>query len=405
PLPDAIAECVLSAFHALPAKCKPRTLASGRREWVPLAGIVLSKNLTCAALATGMKCLSHAKLPLVKGNVLHDSHAEVLAIRGFNRWLVDECAELARRGEQESDGQESRTNYDDDDNDTTEPQPFALRADVEIHMYASQAPCGDASMELIMSAQEDATPWSHPPDPDSMQGRGNFDRLGVVRRKPARPDAPVTWSKSCSDKLAMRQCTSLLSGSISLLVHPGRAYAATLVLPEGQYVETAVERAFAPTGRMKGAPLLAKEGWRGGYGFRGFEVLTTREEFEYSRERAALGDGGVEEEEAAAVGSNLSAIATLSGREEILINGVLQGRKQSDPRGASCVSRRRLWEDVCGVLDVVGSDSRGGDTVRGMRYSELKVSLRAREAVKRDVRRVALQGWRRNDGDDDWSLD
>jgi len=44
PHPDAIAECVLSAFRALPVKYKPRKLADGRREWVPLAGIVLSKR-------------------------------------------------------------------------------------------------------------------------------------------------------------------------------------------------------------------------------------------------------------------------------------------------------------------------------------------------------------------------
>ncbi|KAF2774027.1 hypothetical protein EJ03DRAFT_263785 [Teratosphaeria nubilosa] len=44
PHPDAIADCVLQAFRALPLKCKPRQLANGRREWVPLAGIVLSRE-------------------------------------------------------------------------------------------------------------------------------------------------------------------------------------------------------------------------------------------------------------------------------------------------------------------------------------------------------------------------
>ncbi|KXL48388.1 hypothetical protein M433DRAFT_69883 [Acidomyces richmondensis BFW] len=44
PHPDAIADCVLATFHSLPAKCKPRTLADGRRECVVLAGIVLSRG-------------------------------------------------------------------------------------------------------------------------------------------------------------------------------------------------------------------------------------------------------------------------------------------------------------------------------------------------------------------------
>ena len=63
--------------------------------------------LTCVALATGMKCLPQSKLPLAKGNVLHDWHAEVLAIRGFNRWLVDECEELARGGFKQGEEGES----------------------------------------------------------------------------------------------------------------------------------------------------------------------------------------------------------------------------------------------------------------------------------------------------------
>jgi hypothetical protein len=42
---DAIADCVLSTFHQLPEKRKPRPRIDGSREWVPLAGIVLSKGM------------------------------------------------------------------------------------------------------------------------------------------------------------------------------------------------------------------------------------------------------------------------------------------------------------------------------------------------------------------------
>lgn len=44
PAPDDVQACVLCAFDALPAKCKPRARDSTAREWVPLAGIVLSKG-------------------------------------------------------------------------------------------------------------------------------------------------------------------------------------------------------------------------------------------------------------------------------------------------------------------------------------------------------------------------
>ncbi|XP_014554279.1 hypothetical protein COCVIDRAFT_105400 [Bipolaris victoriae FI3] len=44
PDPDAIARCVLDTFDSLPDKRKPRPRSHGAREWVPLAGIVLSKG-------------------------------------------------------------------------------------------------------------------------------------------------------------------------------------------------------------------------------------------------------------------------------------------------------------------------------------------------------------------------
>lgn len=48
-------------------------------------------------------------------------------------------------------------------------------------------------MELVMEAQEDATPWPTPlvsvDEPDQLLGRESFSQLGVVRRKPGK------WSK------------------------------------------------------------------------------------------------------------------------------------------------------------------------------------------------------------------
>ena len=114
-------------------------------------------------------------------------------------------------------------------------------------------------MELTMAAQDDASPW---PTPDyapasaassdaTLPGRAYFSQLGIVRRKPARGDAPPTLSKSCSDKIALKQSTSLLSSLAALLVDPKGAYIDTLVLPLSQYSSTACERAFAASGRME----------------------------------------------------------------------------------------------------------------------------------------------------------
>lgn len=411
PHPDDIADCVLTTFNSLPAKSKPRQLADGRREWAPLAGIILSRgdrpanhrdqipntltagfsqedhdppSLTCVSLATGMKCLPRDKVPVVRGCVLHDWHAEVLCLRGFNRWLVDECAELATTNKPKEDGKWLKWNGEGEDNPA-----FSLHDDVKIHMYCSEAPCGDASMELIMAAQEDATPWTS--TSDDMLGRGNFDQLGVVRRKPSRPDAPICWSKSCSDKIALKQCVGLLSGLASMLVSP--CYLETLVLPEAQCVPEAAERAFGAHGRM--ACLVGVEMEKGCI-FKPFIVKTTKSDFSFSKQATAT--------DTPQVSSNLSALWT-PGRKEILINGVLQGRKQMDSQGASCTSRRRMWETVRDVairldlqaLRIVLEQEKYGD----MKGSQL---LQGRASAKRIAKDRALKGWKKNYGDEDWSL-
>ncbi|RYP71600.1 hypothetical protein DL771_004726 [Monosporascus sp. 5C6A] len=291
-----------------------------------------------------MKCLPSAKLPQAQGNVLHDWHAEVLAIRAFNRFVLEECRQLAlggpdmpspflrRRSPDEMRASGSTAGDDGDaENGWWHAQPFAWRDDVALHMYCSEAPCGDASMELTMAAQADASPWDVPSlpsspfppppspspsnsttpaeaEPTTLPGRAYFSLLGAVRRKPARGDAPPTLSKSCSDKLALRQCASLLSGLAALLVSPENAYVRCLVLPEAAYSAGGCRRAFSATtldeekgngegeggngvevrearakaeeGRMR--PLYGRR-WGGGYAFRPFEVRTTGLEFAFSR--------------------------------------------------------------------------------------------------------------------------
>lgn len=354
---------------------------------------VCSSTLTCASVATGMKCLPANKLDQAKGNVLHDWHAEVLAMRGFNSWILDECAALAQSGK-EADGKWVEWAPDDSEETSQQPKPpFRLKPDVQIHMFCSQAPCGDASMELTMASQQDATPWINAApssNPEDMLGRGHFDRLGVVRRKPARPDAPVTMSKSCSDKLALKQLTGLLSGTAAQLVQVEGCYLRTLVMPAAETVSEAVTRAFGREGRMKG--LNEWEGTEAGHKFRPFEVRTTARKFAYSAQGAEAG------------GSNLSALWT-PRRQEVLVNGVLQGRKQFDVKGASIASRRGLWKLALQVAVMTGVPAVLS-TLEKATYAEVKErAIDGRKEAKDMAVRNALMGWKRNERDDDWGLD
>lgn len=86
-----------------------------------------------------MKCLPESKIPESNGIGIHDWHAEILAIRTFNRFLLDECGSLLR------DGVESdivrRTEIVPSCENGVHVKPFEIRDDVKFHMYCSEAPC------------------------------------------------------------------------------------------------------------------------------------------------------------------------------------------------------------------------------------------------------------------------
>ncbi len=258
-------------------------------------------------------------------------------------------------------------------------------------------------MELIMAAQDDSSPWDVPPSASDfasaqpeLPGRAYFSQLGVVRRKPARGDAPPTLSKSCSDKLALKQCTSLLSSLASLLINPTNAYVDTLVLPDSQYSATACERAFSSNGRMAS---VAGKTWPGGYGYRAFTVETTNVEFEYSKRSVAAITSNTS-------ASNLAAAWSLSGVEESIIGGVMQGRKPFNHKGASRMSRRQMWQTSGNIAAQLPAWPEVRDSLSASTYGHVKRGplLKERRQVKADVRSKALSGWIQNEGDSSFSI-
>lgn len=87
---------------------------------------------------TGMKCLPSNKIPEANGTVLHDWHAEVVALRSINCFLLEECRKLALSKEQSSKYVRRRRA---DEITLSSFQPFTIRNDVKLHMYCSEAPC------------------------------------------------------------------------------------------------------------------------------------------------------------------------------------------------------------------------------------------------------------------------
>lgn len=369
-----------------------------------------------------MKCLPRSKIPDARGSILHDCHAEIIALRAFNRYLIDECALLTSLSGSISAVIEPRAG---DQITESSPQPFAIRGDAHIHMYCSEAPCGDASMELTMQAQEDSTPWQLPPstsDVDGedmsrtvqeLEGRGYFSKLGIVRRKPgtdslfcpsiqfsqttARSDAPLSLSKSCTDKLTLKQCTSILNAAASVLIAADRAYINTLTIPASQHVPTAAARAFSPDGRMSALKPETIANWPPSYQYQTFRVRTTNLEFSLSRRSGSRGQKMTP--------SNLTAVYT-PHFQETLIGGVLQGRKQGDPQAPSIIARKSMWRAVADVTETIGSPALL-ENVQKATYGEFKAAslFECRRRAANDVKSVVLKGWTPNCGDEAFGLE
>ncbi|KAJ5894166.1 hypothetical protein N7495_005857 [Penicillium taxi] len=436
PLPSRIALLVHSHFDALPARNKPNVFDDGSREWIPLTGIVAVKgentpleSLTCLAITSGAKCLSASQIPGCQGLVLHDCHAEILAIRAFNYWLLTECRGMFDSQISNSESKSSITESpfirrrdmkDQVEKSAIDWPPFEIQPDVKFYMYCTCAPCGDGSMELCMDSQEDATPWEVRrevhinsdiqqddtlAEGDMLDGRAHFSLLGVVRRKPARMDAESTRSKSCSDKLALRQVSSLLSCQTSRFIAPtSNAYFAGLVLPEDEISHVACERAFGENGRMRD---LKGRSWPGqissektqsqtGYQFRPFNILSVAAEeiallWKFAKPKTGTPQNANLIEESSdstsqtvlpkkrrpgnvstvwAAASSYPHVSLLlpgstqlptlfrskTGLYETIINGVKQGNKafSGGQRGASSLSRARLWNFLRETVDSEG---------------------------------------------------
>lgn len=316
---DAVAAAALYAYRSLPAHGKPR---AGAAEYTHLAavcvrqacgeggsgGAAATATWRCVALGTGTKCLGASRCSAL-GERLHDSHAEVLARRALMCYLYDEAERAHAEGaaQQEAERLQQRQPH----------LPRLLRRrkgragelervpGVQLAMYLTQPPCGDASIRSggeqgeqagatagaaetkVAQANEALPPTTRAPRRSASGapaacGRtgaplttavvGSHDArgqqaLGLPRRKPGR--GPPTHSMSCSDKLARWQGLGLQGALLShLLEEPLRLDAIVLAEPDAAVrvealsaLQRAVgDRAVAAVGAREAAPKLGCAG-------------------------------------------------------------------------------------------------------------------------------------------------
>lgn len=231
-LVDQVAETCIELYKQLPRTGKPV-----EKEWTVLSCVVKivneANNIDVVALGTGSKCIGASKLSPA-GDILNDSHAEVMARRGFLIYLYEQIDDAL-------DDKESIFLI-------TEGK-FQLKEGITFVFFSSQLPCGDSSIipkigdedhigDLLTTLKRKANeeicdvelkvakpsndihrtgakclPGSvqDPKEPGS-----TYHIYGQVRTKPGRGDR--TLSVSCSDKMARWIHIGIQGGLLNMLL-------------------------------------------------------------------------------------------------------------------------------------------------------------------------------------------
>lgn len=293
---DEIARLCYDRFGKLPTKGKPE---SGR-EWTLLAAVVQLSRCSqsgdvkkeVVSMGTGTKCIGKSSMS-PNGDILNDSHAEVIARRGCLRYLTLELQRAVRGEESSVFGR------------ADQPGKWKLNPNVSFLFFTSHTPCGDASIipmtetqcqpcasvpsvqcqpqteggakrkaeetqervkrprleEPAMkkdSAQNQAADAPSNPDTvsdihrtgakcvpggpaDPLDPGVGYHSTGLLRVKPGRGEP--TTSLSCSDKLA-RWCTVGFQGALLSHYLQEALYFSTLVVGKCPYSQEALHRAL-----------------------------------------------------------------------------------------------------------------------------------------------------------------
>ena len=150
----AIVSATLSQYSSLPFAPQPG-------KHTVLASFALhdthSGRVQLLSLGAGVKCLPASRLP-VRGDALHDSHAEVIARRGAVRWLLEEVQRDVKAQAQCAPAPAWVCTRKDDG-------LYVLRDNVHLWMYASTVPCESSLTNVHSPSSQKVIPRAFPSPP------------------------------------------------------------------------------------------------------------------------------------------------------------------------------------------------------------------------------------------------
>ncbi|CAG8444980.1 4655_t:CDS:10 [Scutellospora calospora] len=404
-----IADICHKKFKTIGKNGKPLAFQNNS-EWTVLAGIVACHikesgeyYLDCISLGSGLKCLPQSKL-CKTGNLIHDSHAEILTRRGFLKFIIDEMKSVLN----------SESTYFCLNN--TNYPPFKLKDNITFHMYISQAPCGDASVTSTTLNQppEEAELYnnSYNRNIDSQnqifndcevkvynmkdgfrRGRIDYESFGVLRTKPGRIDSEPTLSMSCSDKIAQWNVVGLQSALLSELISP--IYLSSITVGDMFYLED-LNRALYD--RLQGLTNLPH-----GYLLHRPVIIPASEKFE--RSKSYLSECLLDKD----LIPSSTAIIWIKGFKsaEILVSGKKQGTIKSKTtslywsKARSLVTKLSLFQNLENLLSQIPRSLIPYDLIqftepnlqKNFTYSMLKSTSKNYQNAKQALRSQKFHEW------------